>query len=146
MPQARETFVTCDVDQIPVSNAKCKERPGSNGMEQVREILVLIDRRRLDGLIVASNFILRRVQPSKERAHPGYLFRGDTDGMREVPEEIDREEAKRRVAMTFNLVGRLKIREPQRPFTVGNLPPWVRIKLFCYVCSIWSVQSAHLCA
>jgi hypothetical protein len=69
MSQAQERVVACDVDQIPVSSAKWSERPNANGMEQVREILQLIDRRRLDGVIVASNFVLCRVQPCKERAH-----------------------------------------------------------------------------
>jgi hypothetical protein len=60
MPQS-EQYVACDIDQIPVSNAKWSERPGVNGMEQVRELLALIDRRRLDEVIVATNFTFRRV-------------------------------------------------------------------------------------
>ena len=73
-----------------MSNAKWSERPSANGMEQVMELLALIDRRRLDGVIVAMNFTFRRVQPSKQRAHPGYEFRGETNGTREVLEEIGR--------------------------------------------------------
>ena len=73
MPQV-ELYVACDVDQIPVSNARWSERPSANGMEQVMELLALIDRRRLDGVILATNFTFRWVQPSKERAHPGYKF------------------------------------------------------------------------
>jgi hypothetical protein len=61
MPQAQEHVIACDVDQIPVSSARWSQRPNVNDMEQVREILQLIDRRRLDGVIVASNFILCRV-------------------------------------------------------------------------------------
>ena len=49
-------YVACGVDQIPTSNSKWSERPSSDGMEQVRELLRLIDRRRLDGVIVATNF------------------------------------------------------------------------------------------
>ena len=64
-------------------------------MEQVRELLALIDRRRVDGVIVVTNFTFWRCQPSKERAHPTYEFQGDTDGTREVPELIDREEVMR---------------------------------------------------
>jgi hypothetical protein len=94
-------------------------------MEQVREILQLIDQRRLDGVIVASNFVLHRVQPCNERAHPGFEFRGDTDGTRKVPKDIDQEEAKQWITSLFNLVGCCRIEDPQRPFTVGNLPPWV---------------------
>ena len=68
--------MACDLDQIPIINARWSERPSANGMEQVIELLALIDRRRLDGVIVATNFTFRRVQPSKERAHPGYEFWG----------------------------------------------------------------------
>ena len=81
--------MACDIDQIPVSNTRWSERPSASGMEHVRELLALIDRRRVDGVIVAMNFTFRRCQPSKERAHPAYEFWGDTDGTREVPEPID---------------------------------------------------------
>ena len=80
-------------------------------MEQVRELLRLIDCKRMDGVIVAMDFTFRRVQPCKERAHPGYEFWGNTDETREVPKEIDRDEVKRRILMLFNLVVRLSIRE-----------------------------------
>ena len=99
------------------------ERPSTNGMEQVTELLALIDQRRLDGVIVATNFTFRWVQPSKERAHPEYEFQGETDGTR----EISRDEVKRRISTMFNLVGRLRINDQQRPFHVGSLPPWVRV-------------------
>ena len=55
MPQG-EHYVACGIDQIPVSNAKWSERPGVNGMKQVKELLALIDQRRVDGVIVAMNF------------------------------------------------------------------------------------------
>jgi hypothetical protein len=56
-----EPYVACDVDQIPMSSAKWSERPSANGMEQVTELLALIDWRRLDGVIVATNFTFRWV-------------------------------------------------------------------------------------
>ena len=55
MPQ-KEHYVACDIDQIPVSNAKWSERLSVIGMEQVTDLLALIDRRRVDGVIVAMNF------------------------------------------------------------------------------------------
>ena len=84
--------MACDIDQIPVSNANWSERPGANGMDQVMELLALIDRRRVDGVVVATNFTFRRCQPSKERAHPGYEFQRDTNGTCEVSEPINRDE------------------------------------------------------
>ena len=55
MPQGQH-YVACDVDQIPMSNAKWSERPSVIRMEQVMELLALIDWRRVDGVIVAMNF------------------------------------------------------------------------------------------
>lgn len=52
-----ETYVQCDVDQIPASNMRWSERPISNGMEQVRELQTLLNHKRLDGVVVMSNFI-----------------------------------------------------------------------------------------
>ena len=68
--------MVCDIDQIPVSNARWSKRPSDSGMEQVRELLALIDERRVDGVMVATNFTFRRCQQSKERAHPAYEFWG----------------------------------------------------------------------
>ena len=52
--------MACDIDQIPMSNAKWSERPGANGMEQVTELLALIDRRRVDGVVVVTNFTFQQ--------------------------------------------------------------------------------------
>ena len=60
MPQV-EPYVACDIDQIPMSNAKWSKRPSVNGMEQVMKLLALIDGRRLDGVIMATNFTFRWV-------------------------------------------------------------------------------------
>ena len=103
-------------------NTRWSERTSLNGMEQVRELLWLIDCRRFDRVIVATNFMFRRIQPCKERAHPTFEFRGDTDGTREVPEEIARDEVMRRNGMLFNLMGQLYIRDQQWAFSIGNLP------------------------
>ena len=46
-----------DVDQVSVNNNKWWAKPNSNGMEQVRELLTLLNRKKLDGVIVATNFI-----------------------------------------------------------------------------------------
>ena len=50
MPQV-EPYVACNVDQIAISNARWSERPSANEMEQVMELVALIDRRRLDGVL-----------------------------------------------------------------------------------------------
>ena len=97
----------------------------------MRELLGLINRKRLDEVIVAMNFTFGQIQACKERAHPEFLFRGDTDGTHEVPEEIDLDEVKRWIAMLFNLMGRLSVRDQQRAFSIRNLPPAVKVLLWC---------------
>ena len=56
-----EPYVACDIDQILMSDPRWLERPSSNGMEQVRELLGLINRKRLDGVIVVTNFTFHRI-------------------------------------------------------------------------------------
>ena len=51
-------------------------------MEQVRELLSLIKGVKMNNRLVAVSFIVRRVQPCKERAYAGFDFKGDTDGTR----------------------------------------------------------------
>ena len=60
-------------------------------MEQVKELLELMRGMKMSGVVVAVNFIVRRVQPCKERAHPGFDFKGDTDGTRERMERLTKE-------------------------------------------------------
>ena len=52
-------------------------------MEQVRELLGLIKGVKANGGLVATSFVVRRVQPYKERAHAAFDFKGETDGTRE---------------------------------------------------------------
>ena len=55
-------------------------------MEKVRELLDLIKGMEMNGGLVAASFIVRCVQPCKERAHPGFDFKGDDDRTRERTE------------------------------------------------------------
>ena len=57
-------------------------------MEQVRELLNLLEGIEISGELVAASFIVRRIQPCKERAHPGFDYRGDDDGTRERTERL----------------------------------------------------------
>ena len=47
------------------------------------ELLELSKGLELRGELVAASFIVRRIQPCKERAHPAFDFKGDNDGTRE---------------------------------------------------------------
>ena len=55
-------------------------------MEQVMELLDLIRGMEIRGELVAASFIVCHVQPCKERAHPGFDYRGDDNGTRERTE------------------------------------------------------------
>ena len=46
----------------------------------MRELLSLIKGMKMNDALVVASFIVRRVQPYKERAHVGFDFKGDTDG------------------------------------------------------------------
>ena len=61
-------------------------------MEQVRELLNLIKGVEIRGELVAVSFIVCRVQPCKERAHPGFDYKGDDDGTRESTEWLTKKE------------------------------------------------------
>ena len=56
------------------------------------ELLDLIKGLELRGELVAASFIVRRIQPYKERAHLGFDFRGDDDGTRESIEKLTKKE------------------------------------------------------
>ena len=46
----------------------------------MKELLKLMWGMEMSRVVVAMNFILRRVQPCKVRAHSSFDFKGDTDG------------------------------------------------------------------
>ena len=60
-------------------------------MEQVRELLNLLEGIEISGELVAVSFIVCRIQPCKERAHPGFDYRGDDDGTRERTERLTKQ-------------------------------------------------------
>ena len=49
-------------------------------MDQVKELLKLMRGIKVNGVVVAVSFIVRRVQPYKERAHAAFDLKGETDG------------------------------------------------------------------
>ena len=109
-------------------------------MEQVKELLGLIKGMRTNGGLVAASFIVRRVQPCKERAHPGFEFKGETDGTRERPEILSRNDVEERTAELFALLSSFRWSRYTKLFNCKNLPPQVTIPtvyfpssfFFCY--------------
>ena len=84
-------IIRCDADHISESQKSWSERPSNADMEQVREILDLIKGMTTNGGLVATSFIVRRVQPYKERADAAFDFKGETDGTRERTEMLSRD-------------------------------------------------------
>ena len=91
----------CDTDHILESQKSWSEMPNSADMEQVRELLSLIKGVKTNGGLVAASFIVHRVQPYKERAHPAFEFKGETDGTRERTEMLSRDVVQERAAELF---------------------------------------------
>lgn len=84
----------CDVSAIPESRETWRRGPVALELDQVHELLQLIDRSRVDGVVVAANFIFRRIQPCKERVHPGFEYAGTSDPTRESPDILTSDEIK----------------------------------------------------
>ena len=83
--------IRCDVDHFLESQKSWSEKPNSADMEQVRELLGLIKGVKTNGGLVAAGFIVRHVQPYKERAHAAFDFKGQTNGTRERTEMLSRD-------------------------------------------------------
>ena len=94
--------IQCDVHHISESQSSWSERPNSADMEQVRELLDLIKGVEIRGELVAASFIVRRVQPYKERAHPGFDYMGDDDGTQEMTEWLTKKEVIARATELFS--------------------------------------------
>ena len=84
--------IRCDVDHIPESQKSWSERPSSADMEQVRELLDLIKGMKMNGRLVVMSFIMRHIQPYKERAHVGFDFKGENDGTQESTGRLTKDE------------------------------------------------------
>ena len=94
-------------------------------MVQVRELLGLIDRRRIDGPYVAANYMYRRVQPCKDRVHPMFECTGHAELTRETGEEMPHGELDRRLGLVFDMRGYQIPSGAPRAFQLSMPPPRV---------------------
>ena len=92
-------------------------------MDQVREILGLIKGIKMNGVLVVASFIVRHVQPYKERAHAGFDFKGDTDGIWERTERLAKESVVRRATELFTPNTPFSVLGQMRAFNCTNPPP-----------------------
>ena len=96
-------------------------------MEQVRELLALIKGVRTNGGLGVASFIVRRIQPYKERAHPAFEFKGETDDTQERPEMLSRDVVEERAVELFAPFAFFSMSGYTKPFNYKNLPPLVNI-------------------
>jgi len=104
----------------------------NDDMVQVKELLGLIKGVRTNGGLVAASFIVRRVQPCKERAHLGIEFKGESNGTRERPEILSKNVVEERTAELFAPLASFSLSGYTKPFTYKNLPPQVNIPTVCF--------------
>ena len=72
---------------------------------------------------MAASFIVRRIQPCKERAHSAFEFKGETDGTRERPEMLSRVVVEEWAAKLFAPLASFSMPGYTKPFNYKNLPP-----------------------
>ena len=101
-------------------------------MEQVNELLGLIKGVKTNGGLVAASFILCRIQPYKERAHPGFEFKGETDETRERLEILSRSNIEEQTAELFAPLSSFRLSRYTKPFNCKNLPPQVNVFTICF--------------
>ena len=101
-------------------------------MDQVNELLGLIKGMKTNDGLVAVSVIVRRIQPCKERAHPGFEFKGETDGTRERPEILSRSDVEERTTEPFAPLSSFRLSGYTKPFNCKNLPPQVNVLTICF--------------
>ena len=100
-------------------------------MEQVRELLGLIKGMKTNSGLVAVSFIVRHIQPCKERAHMGFNFKGDTDDTRERMERLSKDDVLERAVGLFAPNASFSVSGQTRAFNCTNPPPQVKVSIVC---------------
>ena len=76
---------------------------------------------------VAINFIVRLIQPSKERFHPAYEYTGDEDTAREAPDKINKGDAYIYLLELFSSNTKLSNTGQRVAYGIMNPPPLIRV-------------------
>ena len=87
------------------------------------ELLELIKGMELRGELVAASFIVRCIQPYKERAHPVFDFKGDNDGTRESMDRMSKKEVIDHAMDLFTSNVSFSWPKGTKAFNCGNPPP-----------------------
>lgn len=110
-------------------------------MVQVQELL---DKTQIDGPIVATNFIFRRVQPCKERVHPMYEYSGSDDATQETSEQLPSEEIDRWLAQLFDLAGYRLLPNAMRAYKLASPPTRTGQRYTSPMCPLMTGQPAWM--
>ena len=84
-------------------------------------------RNNLDGVGVAINFVVHRIQPCKERFHPAYEYAGDEDTAQGAPDKINKGDAYIRLLELFSSNTKLSNMGQRVAYIIMNPPPLVRV-------------------
>ena len=76
-------------------------------------------------MAVALNFVQRRCQPCKERAHPAFDYRGAADPTRENSAPLAQREIERQLREMFALDSRCRLGPGVVPYSAEMAPPLV---------------------
>ena len=122
--------IRCDVHHIPENQKSWSEKPNSADMEQMRELLDLIKGVEISGELVAASFIVRRVQPYKERAHLSFDYMGDDDGTREMTKRLMKKEVIAQATELFSSNASFSWSKQTKAFNCTILRPQVTISMY----------------
>ena len=123
--------IRCDVDHVPENQKSWSEKPTSADMDWVKELLELMRGTKVNRVVVVVSFIVRRIQPCKERAHAGFDFKGDTDDTRERTERLSRDDVLEQATELFSLTTSFSMSGQMRHFKCTNPPPQVKVSIVC---------------
>ena len=96
------------------------------------ELLELSKGLELRGKLVAASFIVRRIQPYKERAHLAFDYKGDNDSTRENTDRLTKKEVIYRAMDLFTSNVSFSWPKGTKAFNCTNPPPQVTISLYAY--------------
>ena len=105
--------------------------PSSVGMEQVRVLFGIIKGVKTNGGLVVECFIVCHIQPYKERAHPAFEFKGETNGTQERSKMLSRDVVQERATEQFAPLASFNLPGQTKPFHCKNLLPQVNISVVC---------------
>ncbi|CAO2203378.1 unnamed protein product [Urochloa humidicola] len=128
-----EPRISTDIDRRPIKRGSWAEESAKHNMLEVRQLVGHIAELKTEGLTgvsIATNFVLRRIQPLKARTLAAYEYAGKDDFNREAPERLDKAEACSRLAKFFVCGTSLKTTGGPQPFSLGNPHPVGRLAYY----------------